>query len=220
MPADKISVVYNGADERFFERAENHVLNTILKKYNIDGFPYFFFLANTEPRKNTEGVIRAFSIFCKEYPQYNHHLVIKGLTDEILQKKIIACNAENFASRIHRVGYIDYADLPGLYQGAAMLWFPSFTEGFGLPIVEAMAVGTPVITSNTSVMPEIAGDAALYVDPYQPEELVHQADKILSNQLLREDLITKGKKNALRFNWADSVNNLLGIYNKLVRPDN
>ena len=220
VPADKISVVYNGADERFFERAENHVLNTILKKYNIDGFPYFFFLANTEPRKNTEGVIRAFSIFCKEYPQYNHHLVIKGLTDEILQKKIIACNAENFASRIHRVGYIDYADLPGLYQGAAMLWFPSFTEGFGLPIVEAMAVGTPVITSNTSVMPEIAGDAALYVDPYQPEELVHQADKILSNQLLREDLITKGKKNALRFNWADSVNNLLGIYNKLVRPDN
>ena len=220
VPADKISVVYNGADERFFERAENHVLNTILKKYNIDGFPYFFFLANTEPRKNTEGVIRAFSIFCKEYPQYNHHLVIKGLTDEILQKKIIACNAENFASRIHRVGYIDYADLPGLYQGAAMLWFPSFTEGFGLPIVEAMAVGTPVITSNTSVMPEIAGDAALYVDPYQPEELVHQADKILSNQLLRVDLITKGKKNALRFNWADAVNNLLGIYNKLVRPDN
>ena len=220
VPAEKICVVYNGADERFFKRADNNVLNTILKKYSIDGFPYFFFLANTEPRKNTEGVIKAFSTFCKEYPQYNHHLVIKGLTDEILKKKIIVCNAEDFASRIHWVGYIDYADLPGLYQGAAMLWFPSFTEGFGLPIVEAMAVGTPVITSNTSVMPEIAGDAALYVDPYQPEELAHQADKILSNQLLREDLIAKGKKNALRFNWADSVNNLLGIYNKLVRPDN
>ena len=220
VPADKIYVVYNGADERFFERAENDVLNTILKKYNIDGFPYFFFLANTEPRKNTDGVIKAFSIFCKEYPQYNHHLVIKGLTDEILQKKIIACNAENLASRIHRVGYIDYADLPGLYQGAAMLWFPSFTEGFGLPIVEAMAVGTPVITSNTSVMPEIAGDAALYVDPTQPEEIAHQAEKILSDQHLRENLIAKGKKNALRFNWTDSVNNLIEIYKKLVLSGN
>ena len=137
-----------------------------------------------------------------------------------MQKKIIACQAENIASRIHRVGYIDYTDLPGIYQGAAMLWFPSFTEGFGLPIVEAMAVGTPVITSHTSVMPEIAGDAALYVDPYQPEEIARQTEKILSDPHLRKDLIAKGEKNALRFNWMDSVTNLIEIYKRLVLPGN
>ena len=103
-----------------------------------------------------------------------------------------------------------------LYQGAAVLWFPSFNEGFGLPIVEAMAGGTPVITSNLSVMPEIAGDAALYIDPYQPEQLVTQTHLFLSNDELRKELIQKGENIAAKFTWASSVNDLLKIYRKLI----
>jgi glycosyltransferase involved in cell wall biosynthesis len=192
-------------------------LMSVFSKYGIEDFPYFFFIANTEPRKNTDGVLRAFALFCQQYPQYNHRLVIKGLSVEQLQKKIQACGATAAASRIHRVGYIDYADLPLIYQGAAILWFPSFLEGFGLPIVEAMAGGTPVITSQASVMPEIAGDAALYINPHQPEMLVPATVRLLEDDVLRKDLVEKGKKRAKQFTWANAVQTLLATYEKLIK---
>ncbi|MFZ4056703.1 MAG: glycosyltransferase family 4 protein [Ferruginibacter sp.] len=211
---EKISVVYNGADERFFVLHQPSNIAQTIQKYGINGFPYIFFLANTEPRKNTDGVLKAFAIFCKQYPQYNHKLVIKGLSVEQLQKKIMECGAAAYADRIHRVGYIDYEDLPMLYQGASMLWFPSFSEGFGLPIVEAMAGGTPVITSNCSVMPEIAGDAALLIDPKNHEALAGQAVEILTNDLLRKQLVEKGIRRAGQFTWASSITSLLRVYEK------
>lgn len=213
---DKVSVVYNGADERFFIRSEDKAIQEALTKYRIPNKPYFFFLANTEPRKNTDGVLQAFSYFCKTYPEHDHHLVIKGLTDEILRKKITAAGADAVADRIHRIGYINYDDLPLLYQGASILWFPSFSEGFGLPIVEAMAGGTPVITSEVSVMPEIAGDAALYINPRQPMQLAEQTHTLLTDSLLREDLIAKGFTIAAKFSWTNSVNALKAVYEKLL----
>ena len=216
IPSEKIAVVYNGADERFFVKADPIRIKNACRKYGIKQIPYFFFLANTEPRKNTDGVLKAFALFCKQYPDYPHQLVIKGITDDILQKKITDCGAASVTDRIHRVGYIDYDDLPLVYQGAAILWFPSFSEGFGLPIVEAMAGGTPVITSNLSVMPEIAGDAALYIDPYQPEQLVAQTHLLLTNNELRKELIRKGENIAAKFTWVSSVNDLLEVYQKLI----
>ncbi len=216
IPPEKISVVYNGADERFFVPAEKKLIGSILAKYQIQDFPYFFFLANTEPRKNSDGVLKAFTLFCKKYPAHKHHLVIKGLSAEQLKNKIISCGAEAVSDRIHRIGYIDYNDLPILYQGASALWFPSFSEGFGLPIIEAMAGGTPVITSNTSVMPEIAGDAALYIDPYQPMQLADATNELLENPVLTESLIEKGKINAGKFTWKASVTSLLEVYQKLL----
>lgn len=212
----KVSVVYNGADERFFETMPSKRIQSIGKKYGIDGFPYIFFLANTEPRKNTSGVLKAFALFCKQFPEYSHKLVIKGLSAEQLGKRIADCGASEYADRIHWVGYIDYADLPALYQGAAMLWFPSFSEGFGLPIVEAMAGGTPVITSNISVMPEIAGEAALYVNPLLPAEIVTQTVALLINQPLRNKIIEAGKCRAGQFTWANSIKSLLGVYERMM----
>ncbi len=216
IPANKISVVYNGADERFFKKATRPEIETARQKYKIGDDPYFFFLANTEPRKNTDGVIKAFFLFCKKYPEFTHNLVIKGLTDEILKKKIADLGAETVTERIHRVGYIDYDDLPLLYQGASILWFPSFSEGFGLPIVEAMAGGTPVITSNISVMPEIAGNAALYINPFKHEELVEQTYLLLTNEVLKNELINKGENIASKFTWTSSVNELLKVYRQLI----
>ncbi len=215
----KVSVVYNGADERFFKPATVSEIETVGKKYGIEGFPYIFFIANTEPRKNTDGVINAFHQFCQQYPQHQHRLVIKGLTVEQLQKKIQVCGASDSASRIHRVGYIDYADLPLIYQGAEALWFPSFLEGFGLPIVEAMAGGTPVITSDASVMPEIAGDAALYINPYQPAMLVAQTIALLEDKTLRQSLVEKGKQRALQFTWGSSVQALLQTYELMMQDE-
>ena len=212
----KISVVYNGVDERFFILADIATLNTVKKKYSIGNIPYIFFLANTEPRKNTEAVLKAFTLFCDQYPQYQHKLLIKGLSSGQLQKKIIVCGATAAAHRIHPIGYIDYEDIPVLYQGAAMLWFPSLSEGFGLPIVEAMAGGTPVITSSVSVMPEIAADAALYIDPHQPDELVKQTIVLLTDISLRNKLIAKGRERAKLFSWDQSVRDLQLVYEKML----
>ncbi len=213
---EKISVVYNGADERFFNILTTAQIQTVNTKYGIDNFSYIFFLANTEPRKNTDGVIKAFTAFCKQYPEFTHKLVIKGLTEQQLHKKIIEQGAQEYANRFHRVGYIDYEDLPALYQGAAMLWFPSFSEGFGLPIVEAMAGGTPVITSKCSVMPEIAGNAALYINPNKPLELVPKTAELLTNLLMKNELTKAGILQAKMFMWDKSMQQLLTVYNKVM----
>ncbi|MEO7765879.1 MAG: glycosyltransferase family 1 protein [Ferruginibacter sp.] len=216
LPA-KVSVVYNGADERFFEELTPGIIQTIGKKYGID-FPYIFFLANTEPRKNTAYVIKSFILFCEQHPNYKHKLVIKGLSTAQLEKKIAASGGNEFTDRIHHIRYIDYADMPALYQGAAMLWFPSLCEGFGLPIVEAMAGGTPVITSNLGVMPEIAGNAALYINPVIPAELVAQSVVLLNDNALRNRVIEKGRRRAGQFTWNNSIRSLLGVYEKNILP--
>ena len=217
VPPEKVSVVYNGADERFFIRACPTVIQTTCKKYGIEAVDYLFFLGNTEPRKNTNLVLKSFGIFCEKNPQFKHQLVIKGLSAGQLQKKIAECGVAAVADRIKLVGYIDYEDLPILYQGAAVLWFPSLSEGFGLPIVEAMAGGTPVITSNVSVMPEIAGDAALYINPRHPHELASQTKVLLSDAALRDRLVEKGRVRADAFTWKNSVVQLQGVYEKLLR---
>ena len=218
--AEKVSVVYNGADERFFKQYDDSTKDFVKRKYEMDEFPYIFFLANTEPRKNTDGVLKAFGRFCSQYPTFTHKLVIKGLSNEILQKKIKLCGVSEFADRIHRVGYIDYGDLPVLYQGASVLWFPSFSEGFGLPIVEAMAGGTPVITSNCSVMPEIAADAALYVNPDKPDELVSQTVALFTDDFVRYEMIKKGKERSEQFLWSRSVSSLLEKYEFILNNEN
>lgn len=212
-----ISVVYNGADDRFFEKASPAAIDAAGKKYGVEGFPYIFFLANTDPRKNTNVVIHAFALFCKAHPEFKHKLVIKGLSTRQLKRKIIECGALEFEDRIHWVPYIDYRDLPLLYQGAAMLWFPSLSEGFGLPIVEAMAGGTPVITSNASVMPEIAGDAALYIDPTNPHQLVSQTLYLLTDPAAREMLVQRGHEQVKKFTWNSSIEQLLQVYSKVIR---
>lgn len=212
IPLERIAVVYNGADGRFFAPASPEAIQQAGARYGLEGWPYLFFIANTEPRKNTLGVLKAFAHFCHTFPEHPHRLVIKGLTAEQLANRIEMAGAGGAAPRIHRVDYIDYADLPLLYQGAAALWFPSFKEGFGLPIVEAMASGTPVITANCSVMPEIAGDAAWYIDPHQPEHLATQTHQLLSNPDLAEQLVARGRQRATAFTWEKSVEALLKVY--------
>ena len=211
----KVSVVYNGVDNRFFNPKALNTNNAVLNKHNIS-FPFIFFMGNTEPRKNTLGALKAFKIFCEQNPKLSHKLVIKGLTELQLSDRIKEVGAIKYADRIHHIGYIDTADLPAIYQGAEVLWFPSFSEGFGLPIIESMACGTPVITSSVSVMPEIAGDAALYVDPYQPKELALRTQEIILNPALRKALIEKGEKRAENFSWEKSTSELMRIYDKMM----
>lgn len=208
----KVTVVYNGADDDFFRLRHKDKLDEMRQRLGLGKDPYIFFLANAEPRKNTDGVIAAYGQLMERYPDCPFHLVLKGITDEALQRKLDAAGLLAIRHRIHRVGFIDGELLPAVYQAASMLWFPSLAEGFGLPIVEAMAGGVPVITSNCSVMPEIAADAALYVNPSNPADLVEQTVSIWQKPGLAQRLSELGKLRAQSFTWQASVNKLIEVY--------
>ncbi len=210
---DKISVIHNGVDERFFQSHTSEEIEKVLKKYKLQN-GYIFFMANTEPRKNTSGVLKAYQSLLKENSNAPR-LVMKGISLKQLKEYLIREKLESLLPKIDVIGYVNYEDLPMLYQGACMLWFPSFSEGFGLPIIEAMACGVPVITSNISCMPEIAGNAAMLINPSEPKEIANACQELLENNTLYQTLSSSGKKRALLFTWDISVKKLINIYKEV-----
>lgn len=211
----KIEVVHNGADERFFVQHPPAAINEVLNSYGLKP-GYIFFLGNTEPRKNTPGVLHAYNIL-KQHISDAPKLLIKGLTKDYITKMLKDNNLSHLMPSIELAPYFSYNDLPFIYQGASMLWFPSFSEGFGLPIVEAMAGGVPVITSSTSCMPEIAGDAACLINPAQPETIALAAAELLENASLRNTIVAKGLLRAANFTWGNAVKKLLDCYAKALK---
>lgn len=209
----KISVIHNGVDERFFNTFTAIQIQNTLLKYGIKP-GYIFFMANTEPRKNTLGVLQAFALLCTQSTQAPR-LVIKGLNSTQLKSLLEKHNLNFINNQIDLIGYVDYNDLPLIYQGATILWFPSISEGFGLPIIEAMASGVPVITSNLSCMPEIAGDAAILIDPLNFKTIVEATLTLLNNSALYNQFVLKGKKRALDFIWDKAVKKLLLVYSEI-----
>ena len=213
VPAKKISVIYNGVDERFFETYSAEKIAGILLKFGLKR-GYIFFMANTDPRKNTEGALGAYAKL-RENDASAPRLVIKGISAEHLQHLLKKLKLEGLRPHIDIIGYIGYIDLPAIYKGASMFWFPSFSEGFGLPVAEAMACGTPVITSSTSCMPEIAGRAAMFIDPKDPSSLAFTARLILHNAGLAQRLSAAGKKRAAMFSWDKAINKTVAIYHEV-----
>ncbi len=112
-------------------------------------------------------------------------------------------------------GYVPNTELPGIYSLCKIFLYPSLRESFGIPMLEAMSCGVPVITSNTSSMPEVGSDAALYIDPFKPEQITEAMKKLLRDESLRSDLINKGFKNALKFSWKAMAEKVLSIYKEI-----
>ncbi len=191
----KISVIYEGYDNILFKP----------KAHTLNPNPYFLFVGTVQPRKNLERVIRAFSRQSSDI-----RLIIAGskgwLSDEIyaLPKKL------GIEDRVKFLGYVLDEKLPELYSGAIALVFPSLFEGFGLPILEAQVCGCPVITSNVSSMPEIAGKGAILVNPYDVDDIV-KAMKRIKNKELRIKLIKAGFENVKRFSWEKCARETLRV---------
>lgn len=185
---DKVVVVFNGVDERFHTEVEACTRDR----------PYVFYIGDRKPHKNLEGIFKAFA--CSGLAN-DIQLLLSGRMDPSLMAMARDLGIED---RLVFAGFIPEKELPAVYKGAVALFLPSFYEGFGLPLLEAMAVGTPVLTSRYTAMPEIAGDAALLVDPGSVSDMAEGMVKIVENQRLRSQLVDRGLKRAKQFSWHRS----------------
>ena len=179
--------------------------------------PYFLFVGTLEPRKNFDRIFKAFE---KINPaSYDVNLVIAGGTGWKNKNFLAKLDDHPMKSRIYLTGYVSRDQLTEYYRNALCLLYPSLYEGFGFPIVEAMSCGTPVITGNTSSMPEIANDAAIIVDPLDIREIAHAMVNVLTDTTLRDRLIESGKKRAGHFSWQDSANRFCQIFESIVNHE-
>lgn len=209
-PPEKITVTYLGVGKNFKVIKDKEAINNVLKKYSI-AQPYIFFVGTMDPRKNLVRLIQAF----KEVKKIinNLKLVIVGSKGELFTEEL---NALIGNGDIILTGYVEEEDLVCLYNGAIVFAFPSLYEGFGLPILEAMACGTPVITSNVYSMPEAAGDAAVLVNPESVEEITNAIIGLLDDQVLRKKLIDQGLTRVKQFTWEKTARETLAVYQEFM----
>lgn len=203
---DRISVVPNGYNNDRYKLIEDkEAIAGVLAKYNLSR-PYLLYVGRLEAKKNTPGLIRAFNILKKssEFLVQNSQLklVLVGQPGVGFKKVSEAILENNLSSEVIMPGWVGEEDLPYLISGAAAFIFPSFYEGFGIPVLEAMACGTPVVASGIPVIREVAGEAAYLFDPYSPENIAEGISRVLTDDHLREDLKIRGLVRAARFSWA------------------
>ena len=211
--AHKIFFTYLGGGENFQTIAQNEARQTVADKYEITQ-PFILEMARHLPHKNIINLIKAYKILRADYGR-NEKLVIVGTRDFDTAKILQLAEESGYQNDIIFIDYVEIADLNYFYSAAEVFVFPSLQEGFGLPIIEAMASGTPVITSNITSMPEIAGEAALLINPFNPEEIAEAMNKILASGSLKEELIGAGIERAKQFNWKITAEETKKIYLKL-----
>jgi len=199
--ADKIDVVYNAVDSKKYRPLK--LTQQVRARYNLPE-KYFLYLGNIEPRKNVEGIIEAYSKLPVKITN-EYKLVLAGGMGWNKDTIMKAYNESPHKSSIIFTGYIEDKEIPSVYSAAEIFLFPSHYEGFGLPLLEAMSCGTPVITANNSSLKEVAGDAALYVDSKKTHQLTETIIKILKDDELRIKLVKRGKERIKKFNWANSA---------------
>lgn len=196
---DKIVVTPEAAGPQFRPDMEAAALDAVRTRFGL-GRPFILTLGNLQPRKNLGRLVQAYAAL-KATGQIDHQLVIAGQPRwraDVLTSQVRAAGLEN---EVRFTGYVHDSDLPALYAAADCLAFPSLYEGFGLPVLEAMACGTPVVASNAGAIPEVAGSAAILVNPYRVDEISRALQRILSDAGGRRDLRERGLERARLFSW-------------------
>ncbi|MBP6610991.1 MAG: glycosyltransferase family 4 protein [Paludibacter sp.] len=211
---DNLVAVYNGVGEHFIKITDNKVLAAAKQKYNLpDNF--MFFLGNTDPKKNTPNVLKAFADFNAK-SKIKYKLVMLDYESTALMQVLNDIGHPELKQDIVMTGYVPNAEMPAIINQCKVFLYPSLRESFGIPILEGMACGVPVITSNTSSMPEIAGDAAAIVDPTKPAEITAAIEKITSDPVYSEQLCKKGIERAKMFSWRVMAEKYLALYSKVL----
>lgn len=213
LPSDKIYVIPEGVDTLFFKPAGNAEIKVIKEKYAIKD-SYFLFVSAVEWLKNVQNAIKGY-ILAKEKFLFPHQLVIVGIHGigfDIFKEMV---RENNLEEEIIFTGYIPDKDIVSLYSGAEAHILPSFYEGFGITVLEAMACGCPVLASKTSCMPEVIGNSGLYFDPEKAEEISQSLLKIERDKILRGRLIEKGFSRVKKFTWENSAQKLVRVFEEV-----
>jgi len=206
LDADKIKVIYPGVDHKIFQpNIPEDVLRMVRNAYALPG-KFILFLNTIEPRKNLAALIKAFEMLPSDV-----NLVIAGRLGWKYRGDFSLIKRAKKSAKIKYIGYIEEKHKPALIKLSSALIYPSFYEGFGFQPLEAMALGTPVVVSQVTALPEISGDAALLINPYQESSLAQALEEVLNNQHLRANLISKGLKQAKRFNWQKTAQEVLSF---------
>ena len=207
IPEDKMVMIYNGYNE-WFRPVED--TEQVYQQY-IEEPGYFFFLGNTDPKKNTERTLIAYSKYL-EKSDVKRKLLMADLDSSFLDDIVERNHIENIKDQIVIPGYINNADLPYIYNNAFAFLYTSLRESFGIPLLEAMACGTPVITSNTSSMPEIGGSEVLMVNPQDVHEITEKMLLLEKDEALYQKQKEIGIKRAQQFSWKFTAEQLLTVY--------
>ena len=212
---EKIDVIYNAYDEQFAIDPPEEDVVRVRERYQLQD-EFVLYAGNVKPHKNLERLIEAFYLLRKDGLD---HLKLVLIGDEI--SKYTALRRAVHRHQLHKyvrfLGYMPEETLAVMYRLAGVFVFPSLYEGFGLPPLEAMASGTPVVTSNVSSLPEVAGDAAVLVDPYDPRAIAEGIRRVLTDEALRRDLRKRGVARAGQFSWEQSVRRVRAIYGEVDR---
>ena len=216
VPAAKVEVIYNALDERLAVVPTPDDVDRVRQRFLLTS-PFILYAGNIKPHKNVDRLIEAYSMMRQRGIQ-DVKLLIIG--DEISKYPNLRRLVHRFQlhQQVRFLGFVPDATLAVLYRLAAVFVFPSLYEGFGLPPLEAMAAGTPVITSNVSSLPEVVGDAALLIDPMDAGAIADAMARVLEQPELRADLIRRGHERLKAFSWERSVARIRDVYAELARP--
>jgi glycosyltransferase involved in cell wall biosynthesis len=208
---NKISLVYPGVDETLAPVSDPRTLAAVRARYALPE-RYLLFVGTLQPRKNIARIVQAYACWRSTQSAPDVALVLAGQQGWLYDPQWTAG-----VDGVILPGYVDDADVAALYSGALALLFPTLHEGFGFPVLEAMRCGTPVITSATSSLPEVAGYAALLVNPRNVDEIAQTIERLLTDQTLRADLVARGYRQAAKFTWQRAAEQTLAVLEAAAR---
>lgn len=210
---DKIHVIPNGYGAEFEPINDELRLKTVRDRYNLHK-PFMFYPAATWPHKNHLTLLQAVRAMVSQY-KFDGLLVLTGIPMQNNDRVMEEIRRLNLTDSVRVLGYVPYQDLPGLYNLARMLIFPSYFEGFGIPIVEAMACGCPIVCSNTTSLPEVAGPAAVLFDPHQVDEIAGKAWQLWCDEGTRAQMKLLGFERVKTFSWRNNAEETLAVYRQV-----
>ncbi len=210
---DKVHALihYNGGAEEYKPMDKKQALEHMREKHNISG-PYILDVSRLSLHKNVTTLIKAYILLRDQYPDRRELLVVAGGPDNDAEAVYALARDSKYAADIRFIDYVAQEDMNALYSGAEVFAFPSLSEGFGMPLIEAFASGTPIVTSNVASLPEVGGDAVLLVDPKKSEELANAIHRLLTDDDLRKSLIEKGLERCRVFTWDLAAKEVSDLY--------
>lgn len=216
LPTERITAIYNGYNTHF--RPISDINRTVVERYAPGQSDFLFFLGNTDPKKNAARTLKAYSLYL-ERSSVKRSLLIADLEESYIDALLHQEHIESIKPHLYYPGYIANCDLATLYNAAFAFLYPSLRESFGIPMLEAMACGTPVLVGNTSAMPEVAGPGALSIDPFQPENIAEALLRLEQDPQLYRQQCNYGLERVKHFSWAKTAASLVRLYEEIgARP--